>query len=213
MRIQSPWLVSASLLLLMAPAFGQYKIVAPDGSITYTDRPPADAAAKVTELGKRTVVAEPSPGSVAALPIELRQLASKFPVTLFTASECTPCDRGRALLRQRGIPYTERAIVSNDDIAALERTVGGRTLPSLTVGGQALSGYSVGDWTAYLDAAGYPRESRLPANWAPPAATPLVPKPATPVDPRAALAPPPDLPAAAPVEPAPGTSGPSGIRF
>jgi glutaredoxin len=213
MRIQSAWFLSASMLVLMAPAFGQYKVVAPDGSVTYTDRPPADAAAKVTELGKRTVVAEPTPGPVAALPLEMRQLSARFPVTLFTATECSPCDRGRDLLRQRGIPYTERTIVSNDDITTLERTVGGRTVPSLTVGGQALSGYSQGDWTAYLDAAGYPRESRLPASWAPPAATPLVPRPATPVDPRAALAPPPPPLTASPVEPEAGSNGPSGIRF
>lgn len=197
-------------LWLISPAWGQYKVVAPDGSITYTDRPPADASAKVTEIGRRAVAPEAAPP--VALPADLLQLNARFPVTLFTATECAPCDLGRDLLRQRGVPYIERQIVSNDDVAALERTVGSRTVPSLTVGGQALQGYSQGDWTSYLDAAGYPRESRLPAGWAPPAPTPLVPRRATPVNPQAAAVPPPPL-VPAPVQPAAGTDGPSGIRF
>jgi glutaredoxin len=203
----------ATLVLSCAavPAWGQYKIVAPDGRVTYTDRPPADASARVTELGRRTPAAEPAPTAV--LPADLRQLVERFPVTLFTAADCAPCDRGRELLRQRGIPYRERSIVSNDDVAALERTVGGRTVPSLTVGGQALQGYSQGDWTSYLDAAGYPRESRLPSAWTAPPVTALVPRPATPVDPQAALVPPPAPPTPTVVQPAPGSDGPSGIRF
>jgi hypothetical protein len=47
-------------------------------------------------------------------------------------------------------------------------------VPSLTIGAQQLRGFSEADWVAYLDAAGYPRESKLPRNWQAPAATPLV---------------------------------------
>ena len=37
-----------------------------------------------------------------ALPFELRQAASRYPVTLYTAATCIPCDNGRQMLQQRG---------------------------------------------------------------------------------------------------------------
>ena len=203
--------LSAALLLAGAgPAAAQYKVVGPDGRVTYTDRPPADGSVRVTEIGRRAPVAEPATGS--ALPADLQRTAARFPVTLFTAENCPPCDSGRDLLKQRGVPYTERQIVSNDDVAALERTIGGRTVPSLTVGGQALRGFSAGDWTSYLDAAGYPRESRLPRTWAPPAPTPLVAR--APLPAPAPNAPPVPPPApATPVDAETGPEGTTGIRF
>ena len=143
-----------------APALAQYKIVAPDGRVTYTDRPPADASLRITTLGRR-VRRPPAPVPGRTLPAELQRIAARFPVTLFSADDCPPCDTGRELLRQRGVPYTERRIASNDDVAALERMVGGRTVPALTVGGQALRGYS----SARLGL--LPRRRRLPARIAP----------------------------------------------
>jgi hypothetical protein len=82
--------------------------------------------------------------------------------------------------------------------------VGARSIPSLMVGSQPLRGFSDADWTNYLDAAGYPRQSRLPRNWQPQPPRPLVER-ATPV----AAAP--AEPAAAPAEP--DSPAPSGIRF
>lgn len=162
----------AGLATVGGPALAQYKVVGPDGRVTYTDRPPVDGSVKITEVRRSsTPVAE---GQAASLPVDLRRLAERFPVTLFTSADCVPCDKARDYLQQRGIPYTERLVQNNDDIAALERTVAGRTLPAMTVGGQALRGYASEDWASYLDAAGYPRESRLPPNWEPAAPTPLV---------------------------------------
>jgi hypothetical protein len=176
-------------------ALAQYKVVAPDGRVTYTDRPPADTSLKVIELGRPS---PPAADTGPALPADLQRLSSRFPVVLFTAGECAPCDSGRDLLKLRGVPYSERLVVSNDDIAALERTVGGRTLPALTVGGQALRGFSAADWSSYLDAAGYPRQSRLPRGWAPPTPQPLVAAaPAAPVPAPRAAEPVPEAPAPA----------------
>lgn len=204
-------LSAAFLLGATGTAWAQYKIVGPDGRVTYTDRPPADGSMRVTEMGRRAPAAAPAaPG--AGLPAELQRTATRFPVTLFTAENCPPCDSGRDLLKQRGVPYTERQIISNDDVAALERTIGGRTVPSLTVGGQALRGFSSGDWTSYLDAAGYPRESRLPPNWAPPATAPLVARAPLPAPaPNAPPVPPPTP--ATPVDAETGPEGTVGIRF
>lgn len=184
---------------LSGPALAQYKVVEADGRVTYTDRPPVAETARVSPLGRSGAPAAGSAAAEVGLPFELRQLSARFAVTLYTGANCTPCEAGRQLLRQRGVPYTERQIVSDEDSAALERLSGGRTIPSLTVGSQALRGFNPADWSSYLDAAGYPRESRLPRGWAPPAATPLVARaPATPAAPplpaepvRPAASPPP----------------------
>ena len=191
-----------------APAWSQYKVVNPDGSVTYTDRPPIAANVRITpmgRLGRNTTPAAAEP----ALPAELRAPTQRHPVTLFTSSACTPCDTGRLLLQTRGVPYTERRIVTEDDAAALERLVGGRTVPALTIGAQPLRGLSEADWSSYLDVAGYPRENKLPRGWQPPVVTPLVER-ATP-----APAPAPAAAAPRPAAPSPedGTPVPGTIRF
>ena len=80
----------------------------------------------------------------------------------------------RALLKQRGIPFSERMVVSNEDGEALERITGARDAPTLTIGTQTLRGLSSDAWNSYLDAAGYPRNSVLPANYQYRPATPVV---------------------------------------
>lgn len=176
-------LLGAGLLAAVCSvAWAQYKVVAPDGSVTYTDRPPvSDTAAKVSPLrrGAAAAAAASSAATVdTSLPFDLRQVASRYPVTLYTGADCKTCDTARQWLRQRGVPYVERSIVANADTQALERLTGGRAIPSLSVGAQALRGYNEADWASYIDAAGYPAASRLPRNWQPAAAAPLVPPPA-----------------------------------
>ncbi len=193
-------------LLFAAAAQAQYKIVGPDGRVTYTDRPPAtEPGERVTPLGS---AARTDSGST-ALPQELREAANRYPVTLYTTANCAPCDTGRALLRERGIPYSERVAVTVEDSAALQRLTGGREVPVLTVGAQVLNGLQADNWNAYLDAAGYPRESRLPATYRQPPAEPLVqPAAAVPATPAA-----PVLPAGPDMRPTPQTTSPEGIRF
>lgn len=152
-----------TLLALAAPAVAQYKVVDANGSVTYTDRPPTGGTAKVTEV-RRGSLAGPE-GGHGALPAELRQVAQRYPVVLYTANECVPCVSGRTLLTQRGVPFTERKLLTEDDVNAMERALGWRTVPSLMIGSQPLRGFSSDEWPAFLDAAGYPRESRLPRGW------------------------------------------------
>jgi glutaredoxin len=202
-----PWACAAAVgLLTLFPAQAMYKVVQPDGSVTYTDRPPATGNARVTPLGRdASSVAATGGANQGALPLALRQAMQRYPVTLYTSADCAPCAAGRQLLQARGVPFRERLVLTVDDAAALERLVGGRTVPALTVGNQPLRGLSQTDWTAYLDAAGYPRESQLPRNWPQQPATPLVER-ATPnvqaQAPAAAPAPPPATPDEATPEPA-----------
>ncbi|HNN89750.1 MAG TPA: glutaredoxin family protein, partial [Giesbergeria sp.] len=156
-----------------------------------------------------------------ALPSELRQIASRFPVTLYTGESCSPCQQARQLLVQRGVPFTERSVNTNDDLDALRRLSGESALPFGTIGRQQLKGFSDAEWTQYLDAAGYPAQSRLPRGYTQPAATPLAPTKApvasAPDAPQEAASAPTGRPRRqAPPPPPPGAptpSNPAGIRF
>nr|WP_226986159.1 glutaredoxin family protein [Ramlibacter tataouinensis] len=147
-----------------------WRIVGPDGRVTFSDKPPQEPNAKAAPAASGG-----SGGSgTAGLPFELRQVAGKYPVTLYTGTNCVPCGSGRAMLTSRGIPFTEKTVTTAEDAQALERLAGESSLPLLTIGGQQLKGYSDSEWTQFLDAAGYPKNSVLPASYRPPAATPLV---------------------------------------
>jgi glutaredoxin len=192
-------------LFFLSSAQAQYKVIGPDGSVTYTDRPPVASNVRVTPIGRSAPRGEAAPE--AGLPLDLRQVAQRHPVTLYTSSNCQPCDSGRRLLQQRGIPYSEKLVSTDEDAQALERLVGGLTVPAVTIGAQPLRGFSEQDWTAYLDAAGYPKDNKLPRGWPTPQATPLVER-AVPATAARAPAPPPPPPTPVPAEPTPGT-----IRF
>lgn len=198
----------AALLLVLAcaalPVHALYKVVGPDGKVTYTDRIPGPSEGKVTPLNpKGGGGADPG-----ALPLELRQVAQRYPVTLYVVADCAPCDSGRALLRQRGIPHTEKLVLTEEDAEALQRLTGTRDAPTLMIGQQPIRGLSADTWNAYLDAAGYPRESRLPAGYqfADPTTLTQRREPPRPPAPAAeAASPEPSAPAA--------TVEPGGIRF
>lgn len=206
-------LVCAGLLLVAAAASAQtvYRIVGPDGRVSFSDQPPAPGAARqvTSQSGAR-------PGGTATgqpLPYALQQVASRFPVTLYTGADCTPCDSARQLLLSRGVPFSERTVSSNEDVEALKRLSGDNSLPFGSIGGQQIKGFSDLEWTQFLDAAGYPKTSQLPAQYRAAAPTPLValrtPPPAAP----AAAAPSPAAArATAPAQPAPARN-PAGITF
>ena len=208
---------SGALLATATQAQQVHRIVGPDGKVTFSDRAPEDKKAQSTVLSTASGGAASNP----ALPSELRQIASRFPVTLYTGESCSPCQQARQLLVQRGVPFTERSVNTNDDLDALRRLSGESALPFGTIGRQQLKGFSDAEWTQYLDAAGYPAQSRLPRGYTQPAATPLAPTKApaasAPDAPQeAASAPTGRLRRQAPPPPPPGgptPSNPAGIRF
>jgi hypothetical protein len=83
-------------------------------------------------------------------------------------------------------------------------------MPFATIGGQQLKGFSDVEWSQFLDAAGYPKTSVLPASYRNPAPAPLVARAA----PAPAPTPAPAAAAPAPVAaPAVNPNNPTGIRF
>jgi len=203
------WLGASALVLAAFSAQGQmvYKIVGPDGKITFSDKPPAADKGKIANTGTGGAAADAVSSN---LPYELRQVVAKYPVTLYASAQCAPCDSARSLLKGRGVPYTERSVTTPQDVEALTRLVGENFLPFGTIGGQRLKGFSDVEWSQYLDAAGYPKSSLLPNNYSFATATPLVAlqKPAA-LPKEAAKATEP-----APVAPsAPIPSNPAGITF
>jgi len=148
-----------------------YKWVGPDGRITYSDTPPP-AAAKV----ETKPIGSAAPASGAALPYELAQAVRNHPVTLYSTANCIPCDDGRKLLNDRGVPFTEKTVSTNEDIAALRAAGGDGNLPLLTVGRTPQHGFEPGAWNTALTAAGYPASSQLPKSYRNPPAAPAAPK-------------------------------------
>ncbi|MDI1239032.1 MAG: glutaredoxin domain-containing protein [Polaromonas sp.] len=187
-----------------------YRIVGPDGKVTYSDKPPpATGNAKVTAGG-----ADGARGVVtASLPFELRKVVSQYPVTLYSGENCGPCASARSLLTTRGVPFAEKTIATNEDAQALQRISGDSSLPFLTIGSQQLKGFSDAEWTQFLDAAGYPKSSVLPASYRQAAATPLVTVAPAPAPAAATTAARPATPAAAPAPVTPPPANPAGIRF
>lgn len=199
----------ATFALNEAAAQAIYRSVGPDGRVTFSDREPNAARAAVSAEDAR------APANISdALPYALRDVQARFPVTLYTGSDCSPCASARALLTARGIPFTELSVQTNADIQALQALSGQSQLPFATIGRQHLTGFAADEWRQYLDAAGYPQTSALPANYRQVPVRPL----ATPPAPAAA-------PAAAPsgperrMQPPPASSNrvtptnPAGLSF
>jgi glutaredoxin len=197
----------------LAQAQSVYRIVGPDGKVTFSDRPPAESkdspsGTKVTSGGTTNP----------PLPYELKQIVGKFPVAIYTSANCNPCTNAKALLMQRGVPFTEKTISTNEDLAALQKLSGDKQLPFGTIGGQQLKGFSSLEWAQYLDAANYPQQSQLPQGYRNPEAAPLTAVAAT--KPSVSASAPADAPkttaprvlrAPAPIDNS--KSNPAGIRF
>jgi glutaredoxin len=203
-------LAGLALLTIACATLAQsvYRNVDKNGKVTFSDQPPSANAQP----------AEPRAGSSIApnsgLPYELRQVAQRYPVTLYSGDECGPCGAGRSLLITRGVPFEERTVKTSEDINALQRLSGQNSLPLLSIGTQQLKGFSDAEWSQYLDAAGYPKSAQLPTGFRNPPPQPLVAlQPAA--RPAPAVAPSPAIPASPPPpavnEPTP--SNPAGIKF
>lgn len=139
------------LLLACAGAHAQtYRWTDPAGRTVISDAPPPSTAKNPSA----SAAAGPDDG----LPYATRRAVENFPVTLYTAPRCdSECAQGRDLLKQRGIPHTEKSLQSEADVAELKALTGDAGVPVLKVGRQHFRGYAAAPWHDLLDLAGYPK--------------------------------------------------------
>lgn len=193
------------LALLCAPAGAQqlYKWVAPDGTVSYSDKPPPSTAAKV----EKKSYAGGSSTSYDDLPFELANAARNNPVTMYTSPGCGNCELGRKMLNERGIPYSEKTVTSNDESNQFTKQMGTSILPVLMVGHRKLINFIPDEWTGALTSAGYPTSNHMPRTHKNPAPEPLIAQ----APPKSEAPPPASEPAPAPQQPA--DDGKPGFHF
>ncbi|MCA0186896.1 MAG: DUF4124 domain-containing protein [Proteobacteria bacterium] len=145
--------IAALLLAAALPAAAQsaYRWVDEQGRVQYSDQPPPQSIKKFEE---RKV--QPNRGD-ALEPYENRKAASSFPVTLYTGKDCgKPCDDGRALLKKRGVSFSETSIETAEQVAEFKKRFGTEPyVPALAVGRKMEAGLAEGLWHSLLDDAGY----------------------------------------------------------
>lgn len=147
-----------------------YRSVDSSGKVHYSDRPlQGSEDVEELKLGK-----EPPSGE--ELPYETQRAMQNFPVTLYTFPDCGGlCEHARDLLVKRGIPFTEKSLVTQEDMSAFRKDSGDNRLPALSIGKTWLKGVQAEQWNNELDYAGYPKSVmtyRPPRPAAPAAAQP-----------------------------------------
>ena len=167
---------AAALLALAAvlggPVAAQqvYKWKDDQGVIHYGDQPPAKGTAQLLPTGGQ-------PAPTAVLPYALARTAQAAPVVLYTTARCEACDQGRALLRERGIPFAERTVSTREDEQRLIQLSGRNELPFLLIGKHQIAGFQAASWQEALNAAAYPAASQLPPGYRYEPPQPAVPTP------------------------------------
>lgn len=137
--------------LLLPAVAGMYKIVGPDGRVSYADTPPADAkSARVSEFKVKSYSGPAVAGSLAALPdwqaILRRPLAEQGArrggVVMFSAAWCGYCQRAKRYMDAKGVAYDEIDIDKDARGKEEHQRLGARGVPFFVVGSKTLAGFS-----------------------------------------------------------------------
>ncbi|CAN5363029.1 hypothetical protein BH10PSE17_BH10PSE17_32950 [soil metagenome] len=199
--------LSSLALLSAGPAMAQYKYKDANGRTVYSDQPPPAEARDITKRDFAPEAATTVDSS--RMPYELRRAVEAAPVTLYTTTDCQPCEMGRQFLNKRGIPFVEKtAVPTPENRNALAALGLGTTFPSIAIGNNRLTNYAPTSWNAALDAASYPTSPPPSGSYVNPPPSPLA-QPAAPgvaTQPAPAVTSPTANPAATP-------DNPAGIRF
>jgi hypothetical protein len=152
-----------AIMSLSVQAGELYRWVDSSGVVHYSDMPSADA--EKVDVMKSSGEVTPSEN----LPYETRRAQQNFPVTLYVSKDCgETCDQARSLLKKRGIPFSEKALETKQDIDAFKQLSGiGGVVPVLAVGKNFLKGFLESQWNNELDFAGYPKTAPYRAPSAP----------------------------------------------
>lgn len=128
-----------------------YRWVDKSGKVHYGDAP--TAGAEQIERKKFNVTQDGE-----EMPYETRLAQRNFPVTLYTAGNCIePCQHARDFLSKRGIPFTEKTLLTKMEMDDFKKQSGSDQFPTLAVGKTYLIGFQAGQWNSELDITGYPK--------------------------------------------------------
>lgn len=201
-------LLMAAMLAPLHNAWALYKVVGPNGEITFTDVPP------ITPGRKAETINPAGTGPARAdLPYVLKRVVQARPVLLYTTPHCPACEEGAKLLRARGVPYTEKTVSTPADLTAFHaNNPHVDNLPLLSIGGVKMTpGFDSVAWNQALSAAGYPENSMLPATYRFAAPEHLAPAASSP--PRETPAPRQPVVTPPPARPPSNSNAPPGFQF
>ncbi|MBI5435935.1 MAG: glutaredoxin family protein [Nitrosomonadales bacterium] len=143
-----------------------YRWVDKSGKVHYGDAPATEALQV-----ERKKFSSPATQGDEDLPYETRLAQQHFPVMLYKASNCgEPCQQARDFLDKRGIPFTEKTLLTQEEIDDFKKQSGSDQSPTLAVGKAYLKGFQAEAWGSELDIAGYPKTAPYRAPRTPPAA-------------------------------------------
>lgn len=151
-------IVILAIALASVPAWAQaYRWVDPaTGRSVISDTPPPASIKKVTKT--TDAVASGGDGQSYAV----RRAAENFPVTLYTAPDCsTHCKDARDLLNKRGVPFKEVMVQKPEEAEELKKLVGDLSVPAMKIGKQSVKGFEAGSYNNLLDMAGYPKTAPI----------------------------------------------------
>ena len=145
-----------------------YRWVDKSGKVQYGDRP-----AEHAEKYEKKKFSGTSSINDNELSYTVRKAQIDFPVKLYVMPSCNEsCNKARAILNKRGIPFEEFSLVTQDDFDTFTKQVGGKVTPTILIGKTLLGGFNAEQMNNELDIAGYPKEA--PYGYRPQA--PVVPK-------------------------------------
>jgi glutaredoxin len=152
----------------------KYKWIGPNGKMVYSDTPPPANAKKLISKSMQGTAQQ----SNVKFPPDLDIAVRKNPVTLYatvSSTPCAACNEARNMLKQNGIPFTEKTIDTKDDVEKLRQVSGDTQLPLLLVSRAKFAGFDPVEWRTALSTAGYPETSILPKDYRYPAPEPAAP--------------------------------------
>ena len=142
--------ITAFVVSASALAGTMYKSIGPDGSVIYSDSPPANAN-PVKTLDYKPLPVTPMPDSVLRYRASLRDAASppKSPpqavaavAQIFTAPWCHICHKAKAYLAEKKIAYKEFNVETPEGAAALAQVGEAEGVPVISWRGKRLDGFT-----------------------------------------------------------------------
>jgi glutaredoxin len=125
-----------------------YKLIGPDGKVTYTDSHSEGGNSTKVEVVKIDSYAGPAEVS------SVGDLAASRKVTIFTTEWCGVCRKAKSYMAGHGIAYDELDIEKSQFARTEFDQLGGRAVPVILIGKEKMTGFSPAKFEAMLIDAG-----------------------------------------------------------